>query len=479
MIDLRYSASNGLNQIKNCVLIIEEILVGMKKSACFVLCSLCFFYSAMTGQAADLHGQIGSVKTEDITDSEEGDLKTGNGIPTQCVEEILAGLTLQEKVAQLFVVTPEALTGADSVTMAGETTAAAFSSYPVGGIIYMEPNIQTWEQTSEMLSAMQDISDARIGLPVFLCVDEEGGNVRRVSGRIENTPYIPEMLSVGNTKDPLQAYKSGTTIGAYLRQLGFNVDFAPVADVLTNPDNTVIGSRSFGSDPNLAASMVSLEVKGLQEEGICATLKHFPGHGNTSEDSHQGAAVSYKTLEELKSCELIPFESGITAGADLVMAGHIAFPSITGDHTPASLSHYFLTDLLREQMGFDGVIITDALSMGAVTNLYGSGEAAVQAFLAGSDLLLMPADFQSAYAAVLNEVGAGRISEERLEESLRRIISLKLRQQEQSAGIQSEEAAVDVFGGQQVQDGDDIQQVPYSDGSVTVEEGFDGVIIEE
>ena len=134
------------------------------------------------------------------------------------------------------------------------------------------------------------------------------------------------------------------------------------------------------------------------------------------------------------------------------MAGHIAFPNITGDHTPASLSHYFLTNLLREQMGFDGVIITDALSMGAVTNLYGSGEAAVQAFLAGSDLLLMPADFQSAYAAVLNEVGAGRISEERLEESLRRIISLKLRQQEQSAGIQSEEAAVDVFGGQQVQE---------------------------
>ena len=399
---------------------------------------------------------------------------------SQRIDEILAGMTLQEKVAQLFVIMPEALTGVNGVTMAGSVTEAAFSEYPVGGIIYMEPNIQTWDQTSQMLSSMQEISLNRIGLPVFLAVDEEGGGVRRVSGRLENTPYIPEMSSVGSTQDPLQAYETGITIGQYLNQLGFNVDFAPVADVMTNPANTVIGSRSFGSDPHLVANMVTLEVQGLREQGICATLKHFPGHGNTSEDSHQGLAVSYKTLEELKNCELLPFEGGINAGAEFVMAGHIAMPNVTGDDTPASLSHTMLTDILRGELGFDGIIITDALNMGAIVNTYGSGEAAVQAFLAGADIILAPGDFHTAYYAMLDAVSSGRISEKRLQESLQRIVGLKLRLMEtdqneiqvirESPGIQDiQETNID----------QKIKQIPYVDENTTVEEGFEGVIEEE
>ena len=348
-----------------------------------------------------------------------------NEITPKQIDAILDNMSLQEKVAQLFVLTPEALTGVDSVTAAGPVTEASFSAYPVGGIIYMENNLQTWEQISQMLSSMQEISIRRIGLPAFLAVDEEGGSVRRISGRIEGTPYIPEMNTIGGEADSLQAYLTGSMIGDYLYQLGFNVDFAPVADVLTNPANSVIGSRSFGSDAYLVADMVSMEVKGLRDQKICATLKHFPGHGDTYEDSHLGLAVSYKTLEELKNCELLPFKSGIEAGAEFVMAGHISIPNITGGDMPASLSYTMLTEMLRGDLGYDGIIITDALNMGAIVNSYGSGEAAVQAFLAGADMLLMPGDFLTAYNSVLNAIQNGSISEERLDTSLRRIVRLK------------------------------------------------------
>ena len=343
------------------------------------------------------------------------------------IDMVLSGMTLREKVAQLFIVTPEALTQVNGVTMAGEVTRTAFADYPVGGIIYMEPNIQTWEQTSRMLSSMQEISMERIALPAFLAVDEEGGSVRRVSGRLENVPDIPEMSSLGNGGDILQAYETGSKIGEYLSRLGFNVDFAPVADVLTNPDNTVIGSRSFGSDPYKTADLVSMVVLGLKEQGVLATLKHFPGHGNTSQDSHQGLAVSSRTLEELRQCELVPFEKGIDSGADFIMVGHIALPNVTGSDVPASLSYTLMTEILRGDLGFEGIIITDALNMGAIVNTYGSGEAAVKALLAGADMILAPGDFQSAYCSVLDAVESGMISPERLDESVRRIIGLKIR----------------------------------------------------
>lgn len=444
--------------------------------ALMMSCSPGFSAEELPGQAVSITAP-GSTQEEVLSGGAGEEVTVIDDSTKQQIDEILASMTLQEKVAQLFVISPEALTGENDVTQAGETTGVSFDRYPVGGIVYMESNLLSWDQVSSMLSSMQAFSESRIALPALLAVDEEGGEVRRLSGRIEGVPEVPQMRQIGDTKDPLEAYQAGSSIGDYLSQLGFNVNFAPVADVLTNPDNTVIGSRSFGKDPERVADMVAMEVQGLQEMGVCATLKHFPGHGGTSEDSHLETAVSEKTLEELRGCELIPFERGIAAGADLVMAGHVSFPNITGDYTPASLSSYFLTDLLRKEMGFEGVILTDALSMRAVTNLYSSGEAAVQAFLAGADLLLMPADFQSAYAAVMNEIGAGRISEERLNESLRRIIGLKLRIRERSILIYQGDPA----GGsdrQLLQDSDGIQQVPYPEGDISVEEGFDGLLIE-
>ncbi len=339
-------------------------------------------------------------------------------------------MSLEQKTAQMFIILPEALTGVDVVTQAGEMTRDALASFPVGGLIYMESNIQTGEQTLQMLSNVQSYSMELTSLPLFLCVDEEGGDVRRLSGRLSEVPDIPSMLSVGESADLTQAYSIGEQIGTYLSDYGFNVDFAPVADVVEDPSQSAIGTRSFGYDPDIDAAMASAFVEGLQSKGVLATLKHFPGHGAVSTDTHAGSAVSYKTPEELWAQDLIPFQSGINAGASIVMAGHLIFPNVAEDSVPASLSPYFLTQLLREEMGFEGLITTDALSMGAISNTYSSADAAVMAVNAGVDLLLMPADFHTAFQAILDAVHNGTITEERIDESVLRIIKTKLSLQE-------------------------------------------------
>lgn len=338
----------------------------------------------------------------------------------------ISNMSLEEKVAQLFIITPEALTGVDSVTMAGDYTRSSFNNYPVGGIVYFENNIQSESQLYEMASAMQLISMERIQLPVFLCTDEEGGSVNRITGRgVADVPYIPSMYEIGTMGDPKEAYNIGFTIGSYLKRMGINVDFAPVADIYSNPENTVIGTRSFGGSPELVSEMVGNEVLGMKSVNMKATLKHFPGHGDTAADSHSGMAMSYKTLDELRMFELRPFKAGIEAGTDFIMLGHITFPNIINDGIPASLSKWCVTDLLRNELGYEGIIITDALNMGAVSNYYSSGDAAIMAIRAGVDMLLMPADFYSAYNAIVLAVQTGEISEERIDESLERILRVK------------------------------------------------------
>lgn len=343
------------------------------------------------------------------------------------VDTFLENMTLEEKIAQMFFLTPDTLTNTYGAEIAGEVTKTCFDACPVGGLVYLEQNLISREQVTDMMGDMQDISMSRLGIPIFLAVDEEGGIVRRLSGRgIEGVPLIGSMQEIGETGDPEKAYQIGREIGSYLSAMNLNVDFAPVADIFSNPENTVIGSRAFGSDPQLVSCMVSMEVNGLKDSGVLATLKHFPGHGNTSEDSHAGYACSHKTLEELRKSELRPFKSGIEAGADFVMMGHISLPDILGDDTPASLSHTIITDVLRKELGFDGIVITDALNMGAIVNNYSSAEAAILAVQAGADMLLMPGDFQSAYQGVLDAVQNGRIPEERIDESVERIIKAKL-----------------------------------------------------
>lgn len=340
-------------------------------------------------------------------------------------KEVLGGMTLEEKVYQLFLITPEQLTGISSpVVSAGEITRKALEQRPVGGMIYFAGNLVDQAQCEEMLTRVQSFS--KLGL--FLSVDEEGGAVARVGrNKAMGTTAFPPMGTVGAAVEPDAASTVGRTIGAELRALGFNLNFAPVADVNTNPVNPVIGSRAFSSDPVRAAELVDQAVRGFHESGMPCVLKHFPGHGDTAGDSHSGYVYTAKTLEELERTEFLPFQAGIAAGADMVMAGHIAAPKVTGDDLPATLSHLFLTEILRGKLKFDGVIVTDALEMGAITGRYDSAQAAVLALKAGADLLLMPADLDGAVEGILRAIELGELNEARLDESVVRILNCKIR----------------------------------------------------
>lgn len=346
---------------------------------------------------------------------------------TQQAVDFVAGMTLEQKIAQMFVITPEALTGYPNVTAAGDTTKTCYQQKPVGGIIYMEENLLGSEQTTKMLTDMQAIAEETTGLPAFLSVDEEGGTVTRIA---KNEAFgvndVGNMSEIGASGDTSKAGQAGVTLGTYLKALGFNVDFAPVADVLTNPDNTVIGTRSFGSDPQTVADMVSAELQGLQSQGVYGVVKHFPGYGGTAGDSHEAAVTLDKGIEDLMATELVPFERAVQDGVSFVMVGHISVPSVVGDDTPASLSQMMVSSVLREQLGYDGIVITDALNMGAVTGNYSSDQAAVLAVNAGVDMLLMPQDYEAAYNGLLAAVQEGTISEERIDESVVRIVRVKL-----------------------------------------------------
>ena len=365
-------------------------------------------------------------RQEDSTDSSETEDVNG-GAADSDIEEMLGDMTLEEKVCQLFMVTPEALTGVGTVTQAGTATQEAVNAYPVGGVIYFSQNLQDPDQTRTMLENTQRYAMERTGIPIFLSVDEEGGQVARVgSNPAFGVEKIGNMSDVGSRGDTQEAYEIGSTIGTYLSDLGFNMDAAPDTDVLTNPENQVVKYRSFGSDPELVARMAAAELKGLNDQGIIGMYKHFPGHGGTTADSHEGYAYVDDTLEELKSGAFIPFQDGIDNGIQVIMVSHISCPNVTGDNTPATLSEMMITDILRGEMGFDGMVITDALNMGAITAQYSSSEAAVAALNAGADMLLMPEDFQSAYKGVLSAVESGTVSEERIDESVRRILEVKV-----------------------------------------------------
>ena len=360
------------------------------------------------------------------------------------VQTILDNMTLEDKIAQLFILYPETLvSGVNRVTAAGEMTREAFDRRPVGGLIYMRQNLESKEQVQTMLSDFQEISLSRTGLPAFLCVDEEGGKVTSVGGtEALAIPRGEDMADIGARNHPEEAYQKGEFIGGYLSELGFNVDFAPVADVLSNPENTVVKKRSFGADPKLVTAMTAAFAEGLQSKGILGSYKHFPGHGATAGDTHKGYSYTDKTLEELKACELLPFIDGISRDIPMIMVGHISLPKVIGDDTPASLSSYIMTDLLREELGYKGIIITDALAMKAVIDEYSSDEAAVRALEAGADILLLPEDFELAFQGVLQAVNEGRLSRERLDQSLQRIIRQKLWLKEQAAENPKPEAAV-------------------------------------
>ena len=341
-------------------------------------------------------------------------------------ESFLSTMSLEDKVSQLLILTPDQLTGVSGTTLAGENTRAAYNAMPAGGIICMSPNLDNTQQTQEFLANLQQFSRNRTGLPLFTFVDEEGGSVARISGQFAEYPAIQDMAVLGAAGDTAVAEETGRTIGTCLSTLGFTCDFAPVADVLSNPANQVVRDRSFGSDPALVSQMACALGRGLESQGVYAVYKHFPGHGATADDTHNGYAWTGRTLDELRACELLPFQAAIDQGAAFIMTAHISLPNAAGEDVPASLSYAMTTQLLREEMGFDGIVVTDALNMGAVANQYSSAEATVKAVEAGADMLLMPARAVSAREGLLDAVASGRLTEERIDASVRRILLLKL-----------------------------------------------------
>src|SRR5436309_9488974 len=330
-------------------------------------------------------------------------------------ESLLARLTAREKIGQLIV---PWLTGGyaafDDSTF--QVAQRWVDTLHVGGIII---SVGSPFDIAAKLNALQQ----RSKLPLLVSADLEWGPGMRIVG---GTAF-PQIMAVGATGDPKDAETIATAAALEGRAVGIHVNFAPDADLNNNPLNPIINTRSFGEDPGAVARLVQAYVRGLREHGMLATLKHFPGHGDTKTDTHIGLPVIASDYRRLDTLELVPFRAGIAAGADVVMSAHIAFPAVTGSDDPATLSPAVLTGVLRDSLRFGGLVVTDALTMGGIVAKYGAGEATVRAFLAGSDLLLMPADPDSAVDAMTGAIAAGRITRQRLEASVRRVLEIKRR----------------------------------------------------
>lgn len=337
----------------------------------------------------------------------------------------LSRMSLREKVGQLFNVRVEALdlTSSYTITSTSHVVEDGFKRYPCGGITLFAANIKNPQQIIDFTKFLHSLGDYPL-----ICVDEEGGRVARIANNSNfNVVKYSSMGAVGSSGDPKNAYQAGDNIGSYLQIYGFDVDLAPVSDVNTNPENVVIGDRAFGSSPALVADMASQFLLGLQHNRVEGCLKHFPGHGDTKADTHYGYAESFKTWDELLECEMIPFRKGIDTGAQMVMTAHVCLPNVTGESIPSTLSSLILQDKLRGVLGFKGLIITDSMAMGAITQQYAPEEAAVMAIEAGADIILDPADYPAAFEAVVTAVESGRIPESRIDESVDRVLKLKKR----------------------------------------------------
>ncbi|MEC4174907.1 glycoside hydrolase family 3 N-terminal domain-containing protein [Adlercreutzia sp. R7] len=356
-----------------------------------------------------------------------GDAGSAQAEAQAAVAARVDAMTLEQKVAQLFVVAPEALVeGVSQVTRAGDATHEGVKAWPVGGIVYFAPNLTDPDQTTTMLSSVHGFYEEDSNVPPFLAVDEEGGSVARVaSNEAFGVQDVGDASALGAAGDAAAAGQAAGQIAGYLKPLGFNLDFAPVCDVVDPLRSDTMGLRSFSSDAEVCAAMVKAEVRGFLDAGMLCCAKHFPGIGAAAGDSHTGAITIDKTADELAAVDLVPFKAAIEAGVPMIMVGHLNLPQVVGDDTPAPLASVVVQDMLRDTLGFTGIVVTDSLSMGAVTDRYSPAEAAVAALAAGCDVPLMPENFREAYQGVLDAVAAGTLTEERIDESVTRILLAK------------------------------------------------------
>lgn len=390
--------------------------------------------------------------------------KSNSGGDSEAIKAIIDKMTLEQKVAQLFVVSPETLTGVDSVQYAGDMTYQALQDYPVGGIVFAKDNIDSSSQFGTMTDNLQSYSEDISGLPLFLAAAEEGGSAS-VLGNNDNLDEYYEnsysdddsdyssssansvhsgatsMSEIGRKDDSTNAYEAGKSIGSLMSAYGLNLDLAPVADVLSG-NSTGIGDRTFGTDAQTVSDMALEVIRGIQEEDVNAAMKYFPGYGAASSNM-SGFPVINSSLDELKKKEFLPYSNAIAQGLDFVMVGHISVPNVTGDDTPASLSEKMISEVLRKDLRFKGIVMTDYLNDKTIVKNYSAADAAVKAIQAGADLLLEPDDLEAAYEGVLKAVKKGDITEDRLDESIYRILRVKLSMQDVSSDTTESESVSD------------------------------------
>lgn len=390
--------------------------------------------------------------------------KSNSGGDSEAIKAIIDKMTLEQKVAQLFVVSPETLTGVDSVQYAGDMTYQALQDYPVGGIVFAKDNIDSSSQFGTMTDNLQSYSEEISGLPLFLAAAEEGGSASVLGNNDNLDEYYensysddgsdyssssansvhsgaPSMSEIGRKDDSTNAYEAGKSIGSLMSAYGLNLDLAPVADVLSG-NSTGIGNRTFGTDAQTVSDMALEVIRGIQEEDVNAAMKYFPGYGAASSNM-SGFPVINSSLDELKKKEFLPYSNAIAQGMDFVMVGHISVPNVTGDDTPASLSEKMISEVLRKDLGFKGIVMTDYLNDKTIVKNYGAADAAVKAIQAGADLLLEPDDLEAAYEGVLKAVKKGDITEDRLDESIYRILRVKLSMQDESSDTTESENVSD------------------------------------
>ena len=390
--------------------------------------------------------------------------KSNSGGDSEAIKAIIDKMTLEQKVAQLFVVSPETLTGVDSVQYAGDMTYQALQDYPVGGIVFVKDNIDSSSQFGTMTDNLQSYSEEISGLPLFLAAAEEGGSASVLGNNDNLDEYYensysddgsdyssssansvhsgaPSMSEIGRKDDSTNAYEAGKSIGSLMSAYGLNLDLAPVADVLSG-NSTGIGNRTFGTDAQTVSDMALEVIRGIQEEDVNAAMKYFPGYGAASSNM-SGFPVINSSLDELKKKEFLPYSNAIAQGMDFVMVGHISVPNVTGDDTPASLSEKMISEVLRKDLGFKGIVMTDYLNDKTIVKNYGAADAAVKAIQAGADLLLEPDDLEAAYEGVLKAVKKGDITEDRLDESIYRILRVKLSMQDESSDTTESESVSD------------------------------------
>ncbi|WP_337017402.1 beta-N-acetylhexosaminidase [Oceanobacillus massiliensis] len=345
------------------------------------------------------------------------------------IENAIAGMTINEKIGQMLMPDFRNWDGENVTEMLPEIEQLV-KDYHLGGVILFAENVVATEQTAQLVADYQEASE-KYGL--LMTIDQEGGIVTR----LQSGTHMPGNMALGAARSPETAQDVGQVIGEELNALGINMNLAPVLDVNNNPDNPVIGVRSFGESPELVANIGTAYIQGLQSTGVAATAKHFPGHGDTAVDSHLGLPEVGHDKERLLAVELYPFQQAMQEGIDAIMTAHVTFPKIddtkvisqkdgTEISLPATLSHKVLTGLMREEMGFDGVIITDALNMGAIADHFGTVDAAIRSVKAGTDIVLMPVGLEDVADGLLEAVETGEITEERIEQSVRRILTLKV-----------------------------------------------------